>query len=160
MALLAAPAKCAIVDVVGPVAGVAVLGKPDRVGDSSRVASMATKSGVSAGQWELGLRVVVEPPKSPAIGIVARRTALTEAPLVKLVLVAAFACRGRALERLREMAFLTGHRGVLADQGKAGKAVIKGAGLAPASLTVAPRAIFSELSLVHIVLAVAVNARA
>jgi len=82
------------------------------------------------------------------------------APLVHVVLlVAAVAFHRRTLERRIDVTVETGYRSVLAQQMECRLVMIE-RGVLPGALVVAIRADRAELALVHVVVAMAVDARA
>ena len=74
--------------VIGLVATNAFLWRSNRRNSGARMASMTLQPGVRAGQWELGLAIMIEAPKRPAVGVMAAIAGRSKFALVKCILVA------------------------------------------------------------------------
>ncbi len=115
---------------------------------------------VSAVQRSLRLGVVIEDPQLPAIGVVACAALSAQTPFMVGVLVAIGTLARGLFEGLRQMAFFARHHAMQANEGKARQVMVKGNVFAPARRIMAFRALFAELSLVHIILFMAAVAAA
>jgi hypothetical protein len=126
----------------------------DVLGD---VASFAIEVAMGSGQGIARLNVVIEAPAFPAVRVVAKRAARSEAAFMVAVAMTGLASQRCALEPQRAMAFFAGHDGMMSDQRKAGDVVIK-RGPAPAFIAVTLLAAGTELTLVPVILFMARHA--
>jgi hypothetical protein len=145
-------------DIVQHVAAVAA-GWQNDLGDVlDGVAGVAVETLVGPGQRVFGLGIVIEAPAGPAVRVVTERAIGAQAPLVKLVLVAARASRSGVLERSRAVALLAGHDRMATDQRKSREVVIERDRLAPIGIAVTLLAAGSQAAFVGIILLVAGHA--
>lgn len=159
MTALAAPAERSPVGIVGAVAGVTGPGERDPAGNLSAMAGEAVEPGVSPGEREPRIAIVIELPERPAVRVVATGTIAAQPALVAVVCtVTRYAVHGRVAKTPRCMALATGHHAMQADQRKTGDVVIERDRLAPAGRLVAVLATLAELALVGIVSAMARDA--
>lgn len=105
-------------DIVGPVASVAVRWQDDFRDIFRSVAGVAVQRAVRACQWIFGLMIVVEAPTRPTIRVVAKRAIGAQPTDMVRIFVAARACNRSVLERRGSMALLTRHDRMPADQWK------------------------------------------
>ena len=158
MARLAGAAECTTVLIVLAVAAVALSGQGKRLRAFLAVACMAGNRRMGPRQLELCLGCVVEPPKRPAVGIMALLARGAEPSIVMGVLMTCIAGSRGALELLRQMTALARDSGVKTYQGKTGQVVIEVNSFTPALLVVTALAARAELTLMRIVLLVARDA--
>jgi len=145
-------------DVVEHVAAVAA-GLQDDLGHVlDGVAGVTVEALVGSCQRIFGLGTVIEAPTGPSVRVVTERAIGAQAPLVKLILVAAGASRSGVLERSGAMTLLTWHDRMAADQGKSREVVIERDRLAPIGIPVTLLATGSQLPFVGVVLPMAGHA--
>ena len=156
MAPLAALAEASAMLVVAAMTGVAGRGHAHFLAHRLAVAGIAMESLVPALEDEFGLRVVIEPPERPSVGVVARSTFGPEAALVRVAFfVAVRAFESRPLVGGGEVAFLARHDGVQPDKREPRQIVIEEDFLGPTAGIMAAFAQRAEAALVHVVALVA-----
>ena len=112
-------------------------------------------------QPEIRLRVVIEFPERPCIGVVAYLAARPQSLLVHIVPhVTLVAFRTCTFEERGKMALFTGDHGMHADQREARHVMLEPYFLRPALHTMTACAFFTQLSIVHVVVSVTVDAAA
>ena len=144
------------------VAGVTVHAAPWRaageVTQRSGVAVVAREVLVGAGQMEIGLGVVVEPPPLPTIGVMTAAAVLAEVCVVVVVgRVTVDALAGDIAEGAREMALTATDAAVQSQQWKSREVVVE-EHFAEQCLAVAAMAALAEMTRVNVVGAVTVGA--
>lgn len=113
---------------------------------------------MGAGELKLGLFVVVELPETPAVGVVAHFTFLTEVLFVLiLVLMAGEALFFRVFKGVADMAFFTRSKGMLAYERECGNVMVKKHLFRPALLVMTFFTLFFLLPLMDIVFFVTVK---
>lgn len=116
---------------------------------------------MSSVQLIVGLLIMIKLPKIPAIGVVAGGTICSKGLFVAVIFLMAGNTGGFAILILRaDVTFITGGNGMEAIEGEQGKVMVKYHLFRPFFFSVTGLALFAQLSLMHIIRAMAIHATA